>query len=453
MEQIMKKIDLKNLSLEEQDLDENEIHPDLVEAATDDSSEELNDIDMSDLEVGLEELSEEINIELQTNARALDVSDNLMDVASIVENSSASEISDTEKQLVAASVNMAVAGTDEDANELAPSMESFQDKVLLISELRNKCSIANESIMESIKSVFSKLADFLKGLFNFAARMEASLKETKAKVAKLSNLETKEVTVFFRNAPYLIKNAAEYVSGVGEYKALLKKTNKFYATFAPLAVNSVADFNGSVSGYFKTLFKPNDTFDEASKLYNSYINNFVKNVITLPGMLKVNNGDVFTNHYISEPMIGGTYVKASAYIKTAEANPDNISEMKNTITNSGVTIYRYKDKNKNVTKNDKKFVTFTATVEDLNQIITESEKALATFKVFINKSYRVFKAVAALEGSKFEMNKWSSLHTLIVNRGINNCNNLVAYASKFSKVLTKEPLAVVNRIASSSKWV
>lgn len=422
--------------------------------AADSNDEDTLECNNNDLMAAVEQLHDSLVSELQENEKVADIAENFSDMADTVEASPNSDLSDTEKQLVASSVNMAVSGTDEDACDIAPSMESFADKALLISELRKKHQIATEGIADSFQKVFTKFAEFIKGVFSFASKIEYKLRDAKKTVASLKASKQKEIEIPFRQSTYLKKNMTEYASTYDEYLATLKKSVEFFGKFAPIAVKSVGDFKGSLFEFWTTVPGSEKTFEAASKLYNSYINEFVDNTKNLPGMKEVDSTIPHVKKYSSEPLLGGFSVFVADYTERAEAKEDNIVEMKNTINNSYVIFskeYLPIINTKNTEDSNK--LIYTVDIKSLEETLSEVEKALKTFKVFLNESYKSFTSIAAFKGIKMEWNgKLLSLHNFIINRGINNANFYVGYAREYSKILCSAPLDVVNKIASSSKW-
>jgi hypothetical protein len=418
------------------------------------NDEDTLECNNTDLMVAVEQLQDSLVSEIQENEKVADIAENFSDMADTVEASPNSDLSDTEKQLVASSINMAVSGTDEDARDIAPSMESFADKALLISELRKKHQIATEGIADSFQKVFTKFAEFIKGVFSFASKIEYKLRDAKKTVASLKASKQKQIEIQFTKSSYLKKNMTEYATTYDEYLATLKRSVEFFGKFAPSAVKSVGDFKGSIFEFWTTVPGSEKTFEAASKLYNSYINEFVDNTKNLPGMKEIHSDIPHIKKYSSEPLLGGFSVYVADYTERAEAKEDNVVEMKNTINNSYVIFSRdYLPIINTKNTNDNGKLTYTVEIKFLEETLSEVEKALKVFKVFLNESYKSFTTIAAFKGIRWEWNgKLLSLHNFIINRGINNANFYVGYAREYSKILCSAPLDVVNKIASSSKW-
>lgn len=443
----MKKLTISYESQEELDVD-------LEQAASQESDNGDDSVELNDeLGAALEEIEEQINSEISENDKVLDIADNLYDVADAVENSGQAELNTTEKQLIASSVNMAVAGTGEDATGIAPSMEAFSDKTIMVSQLRQKHNVAIEGIVDSFQKIIEGFSDFIVRMFSFTAKIEYKLKNVKKELAGLKTAKNTKVSIQFKKSTYLKKNITEYVTDTDDYISTLKQTTAFFSKFAPLAERSISSFKGSILKYWTTLPGSEATFNAAAGLYNSYMKDYIDSTISLPGMKKVDSLLAHVDSYRSQDLLGGSFVLVNKYNKPAEASEDNIPEMKNTISNSIVFFNRWMElvKSKNSSESNK--IKFDLTIKDLETIISEVEKNLATFKLFLNSSYKSFKTSSILAGPKMEWNgRLMSLHTLIVNKGINNAIVYSSYARAYSKVLCSAPLAIVEKAVSSSKW-
>lgn len=436
----------------EDGVNQEEFDPELL-AAVEPETEDVIDIDPNSAEVALEEMQQEIVEELYENDKVADIAENLNDIADTVEASPSSDLTDSEKQLIACSANMAVSGTDDDAAEIAPSLESFKDKALVIADLRKKHQIATESILDSIQNVFTKFSEFVKSLFTFSARIEYRLKNSKKDLSNLKSSNKEKIELKFRKTSILKKNITEYVENLEEYKKCLTDTVDFFGKFAPLAEKSVSSFTGSIWKFWTTLPGTEKNFESASELYDSYINNFVVATTKLPGMIKVDSIVPHIEEYRSEALLGGTYVHVQKYKDIAKIDEENVVEMKNTISNSAVVFTKRSEFIKSKNEDEKNTVMFEASIKDLEDIISQAEKALSIYKLFLNQSYKSFAKSAAIRGIKGEYNgKLMGLHTFILNRGINNASVFISYAKLYSQILCLSPLGVVDRFTSSSKW-
>lgn len=422
------------------------MHEDLVALIGED---EYDDMEVKGMEIVLEQIAEEISTELAENDRVADVAENLGDVADVLENSGNDQITPTEAQLIATNANMAVAGTDGDAADIAPALEAFKDKSLAIEQLRAKQQIAIEGIADSLQNVVDKIGSFIKGLFSFAHRIEGRIKEIKEKIASLDAKPNKEITTKIKKTVFLKKNESEYVSSADEYKTVLEKSISFFDSFSTLAIKSVTDFSNSYKNYYKTIPGSKATFKEASRLYTLYMDT-TKQIVKLPGMKKIDSMLSNVQKYRSEYLLGGAAIVAQTY-GDVEVKEENIPEMKNAIAATGVVFYRWIATGLN--KTEDKTIDFTVNKKYLTDIVAQAEKALDIFKKFLDKAYKSNANWSAVDGLKVEWNgKLMSLHTLIVNRGTNHTNIFISYAREYSKVLVDAPLSLVEKLAKAKEW-
>ena len=437
-------IDVQNIHENPKDVFEDTLHEDLVALLP---VEEYDDMEVKGMEIVLEQLAEEIESELAENDKVADVAENLGDIADALDNSGNDRITPTEAQLIASSANMAVAGTDGDAADLAPALEAFKDKTIAIEQLRQKQKIAYESIADSIKNVIDKINGFIKNLFSFASKMESRINSIKSLVESLD--QKKNVTVNIRKNFFFKKNGTDYVGSAKEYKELLEKSVTFFDSFSTLAIRSVTDFTDSYKNFYKTLPGSEATFEEASRLYELYMATS-KEITKLPGMKERKLLANKTKSYISDFYLGGTAIRATIY-DDVPVNEDNIPEMKNAISKTNIIFARWSDSGSK--QDTSKVISFEVNKKYLQDLISQSEKALQIFKRFLDKTYKSNVFWSTIDGLKIEWNgKLMSLHTLIVNRGTNHTIMYISYAREFSKLLTSAPLDLVEKLAKNKAW-
>lgn len=439
-------IDLESLNEDPKKVFEDSMHEDLVALIGED---EYDDMEVKGMEIVLEQIAEEISTELAENDRVADVAENLSDVADVLENSGNDQITPTEAQLIATNANMAVAGTDGDAADIAPALEAFKDKSLAIEQLRMKQQVAIEGIMDSIKNVTQKIGSYIKGLFSFAAKMENRIKGLKSKVAELDSKPNKEITTKLNKFYALKKNESEFVGSAEEYKSLLTKTVTFFDSFSTLVIKSVTNFTNSYKNYYKTLPGTDATFKEASRLYTLYMDTS-KEIVNLPGIKEIPTRDSKVKKYRSEYLLGGAAVDAQIY-KDVPVSEENIPEMKNAVANTGVKFKQWNAKD--ISKSKDKTIDFKVNKNYLIDIIAQAEKALGIFKRFLDGAYKWNSNWSMLDGAKVaSASKFLSLHTQIVNKGTNHTNFYISYARAYAKVLTDYPLDVVQKLANAKEW-
>lgn len=104
-----------------------------------------------------------------------DVSDGLEDLADVVDGIDAA--TDTDIALVETAVQMAVAGSSTEVEEVAPAMESFRGKKIATEGFRETASKIWETIKEMLKKVWERITSFFTNIFgaipNLRRRIEA----------------------------------------------------------------------------------------------------------------------------------------------------------------------------------------------------------------------------------------------------------------------------------------
>lgn len=455
-------IDLQNIYEKPEDVFEDTMHEDLVALLPVD---EYDDMEVKGMEIVLEQLAEEITSELAENDKVVDVAENLGDIADALDNSGNDNITPTEAQLVATSANMAVAGTDSDAADLAPALEAFKDKTIAIEQLRQKQEIAYESIRVSLEGIGDKIAIFIKGLFSFVAQQETRIKYIQKLVDK-SDSETKTIRV--RKSRFLQKTDDEYVSSAEEYLEEFTKAVNFYKGFSESVVKAVINFGHFITKYFTTLPGTDGTFKEASRLYSEYMT-MANTVAKLPGMQQgVPDGSTLYDdedvdlYFIN--LIGGMQVVAYNTDVKTEITPENKSELKDNIVNSGILMdsgatgwTQFKNVFK---KGDDRYIEFQVSKEYLNKLLDLSRESLRIYKNYLNAAYKnqmewqkIFNNYTYKnpDGKQvLEIKFLTSFHTLILNRAFNFLNGAVLTSQMFSAELVKMPLSIIEKMANSN---
>lgn len=160
-----------NLSLEEeQDL--------IVEAAADEAA---------------------VNNDLAQVERISDMSDALEDLAVVTDGMAEDGPTDTEAALVDTMANMAVAGTDVEAEEIVPAMESFGGKRMRYSaeSIRERAKAIWESIRKFLKQIWEKITAFFYKIFGTIPALRRRLQDLKKRIQDNSKntIDQKKITV------------------------------------------------------------------------------------------------------------------------------------------------------------------------------------------------------------------------------------------------------------------
>lgn len=446
---------------------ENEIHEDLVEVIEEPTESTEGTVDAetpemtveseADEEIAIEEMFNEISDEISENDKVIEVVDGLDDIKTAVGDKD--ELTPTEVSLIDVAANMGAAGTDIDGSQLLPATEKFSDKNFALETLSARIAVAQEGLMDSLRSIYQKSADFIKSLFSFTYKMELKIKEAKRLLSQIKSAKTKEVTVSIKKSKFLAKDSSTYVTDTQDYVSSLKSTVEFYNKWSDVAIASVVDYDKSVSTWAKTMFSRDKTNEAAEGLYNAYMKKFIGQSLSVPGMQKVTTkqGDFVdtanVDTFKSPGLLGGYAVVVSKVKTIPEFDIDKKKEMKEAVVSSKVTFFNelpllgLKD-------NGEAHIKLTFNASALQEMITQSEKALVVFRKFLNKSYNSFRNyVNWFEGVKVETaSPIMGFHTLMVNRGINNAVIFTAIAKSYSKALTQKPIDLAMKVMQSKKW-
>ena len=132
------------------------------------------------------DLASEIGQELNECDRIIEVSDALEDLAVIADE--IEQASPVEIALIEKAGDMAVAGTDIEAEEVVPSLESFRGKRIATEGLRDTAALIWKNIQEFLKAVWEKIEKFFYNIIGtiptIRRRLEALAKKIEATESK-----------------------------------------------------------------------------------------------------------------------------------------------------------------------------------------------------------------------------------------------------------------------------
>lgn len=136
----------------------------------------------------------EITEDLTTANRAVEVSDGLEDIAAIAEQTiGENETTESEAALINAAANMAVAGTDDNAEELVPAVESRQR--VGVESIRQRAADIWRSIMEFIKKIWAKMESWIYKLFGNAPKLRRRVEAMRKRAEDAATRTMKEKTI------------------------------------------------------------------------------------------------------------------------------------------------------------------------------------------------------------------------------------------------------------------
>lgn len=394
---------------------------------------------MAERTISIESALNEIANELIENDRVIEVVDGLEDIQGIAKATPEGQTVDI--PMLQAAANMAVAGTDADAQAIIPSLESFKDKNIAIEAIGEKIAAARHSIIESIKNVASKFVEVLKNIFGSIQQLEANLKKREQAVNQINT----SVSFQLKGSRYLQKDKNNYVADGAEYVKLLGDSVKFYSAWSSVAIKSIADFDGSIGEWYRTVFSRKDSKDATKRLYESYTRDFGQGVRSLPGVTVVQS-DKQTETFATPSLLGGVSLKATLPRTVVEFDGGDWSDLRSTVHQTTVRFEKdYLIHNKSTPS-----IVFNLSSKDLKTIVALNKQLLGDLKKYLNESYKRFKRWSdfALGGPE---NGIMPLSTLLVNKGMNNATWYISYSRTYGEGLLRSSSVVLDRAIAASK--
>lgn len=388
---------------------------------------------MADTIVAIESELNEISNELCENDRVIEVVETLGDVQAITENTPEGKTVDM--NMLQTVANMAVAGTDADADTIIPALESFKNKNLAVEAIGEKIKAASLSVVESVKNIGVKLGNVIKNIFSSLQRMEEGVKARE----KAVNAITANVTFQLKGSRYMQKDKNSFVANGSEYIAALSEAVKFYNSWSTMAVKSIADFDGSIGEWYRIILSRKDSNDSTRKLYNSYVKDFGQGVRSLPGVTEA-EGDKDTQTLVTPSMLGGVSMKATIPRNVVEFDTGSASDIRASINQTKVTF----DKDYTFHNKATPTIEFALAPKDLKAIVAFEKQLLVDLKKFLNESYKRFK-----RWSDFNLGAPESPiapnSTLLVNRGMNNAAWHVGFSRSYGEGLLRSTFIVLDK--------
>lgn len=423
-----------------------EIQEEVLEIAADakanqDPAVGLDEIEqMAETIVAIESELNEISNELCENDRVIEVVDSLQDIQAITENTPEGQTVDMNMLQTAA--NMAVAGTDADADSIIPALETFKDKQLAVEAIGEKIKAASLSVLESVKNIGVKMANVLKNIFSTVGRFEEGLKARE----KAVNAISANVSFQIKGSRYFQKDKNSYVANGAEYISSLTEAVKFYNSWSTMAVKSIADFDGSIGEWYRTLLSRKDSKDATRKLYDSYVKEFGQGVRSLPGVTEV-AGDKQTHTFATPAMLGGVSMKASIPRNVVDYDTGSVFDVRASITQTKVVF----DKDYYIHNKATPTIDFTLAPKDLKAIIAMDKQLLSDLKKYLNESYKRFKRWSDYNLGSPE-SPIAPNSTLLVAKGMNNAAWNVSYSRAYGEGLLRSTFIVLDKaIQAASK--
>lgn len=416
-----------------------EIEQDIQASTTDCAEEELCEQERAVVDaVAIENALNDIADEIEENHRVIEVSESLEDVQAIVSATPDGQTVDIPMLQTAA--NMAVAGTDADAQSIIPALETFKDKQLAVEAIGEKIALAASSIFESVKNMSDKFVTLVKNVFQSIARLENGLKQREEAIKTV----TEKVTFTVKGSRYFQKNETEYVADTADYVKQLGDAVKFFSSWSTAVVKSVAAFDGSVIKFYATMFDREKSKAATKELYDAYVVDFAKSVRTLPGV-KVTKDTKEVQSFATPNHLGGVVMQAELPKNIADFETGSRSDIRASIVQTNVRFgrdYLIHDKAAPA-------IEFTVTPADLKAIIQFDKQLLSSLKQYLNESYKSFKRVSTIAGGAPEKFVIPN-STLLVNRGMNHALFYTGWSRSYGENLLRSTFVVLDKAVKAA---
>lgn len=344
--------------------------------------------DEIDTAISIEAIANELDADITENDRIIDVADSLGDIKTIVENTPDDQQIDT--NLVQTAANMAVAGTDSDAQDVVPSMESFANKRLAIEGLGAKIKNALKSVVDSVKEIGTKIGSFVKETFKSLSFLTKRINEHKQKLNSLDRSATASVT--FRGKQFLIGDSGEQIGTIAEFKKAFSKGHDVLSKISPVLIKAIGSFNKAHRTAFMNFMKGDAVKrdEQAKMLYNEVVVNVSKALKSLPNAKKTSEGNPYVqkqnngeNYSISLGL--STYSVGFSVPSTIPAAGDNITDLRDATT--AVAFWHYGESLSGY-KNRKREMTTDVKVSDLMDILSMAEDNIAVLKTYLEQTFK-----------------------------------------------------------------
>lgn len=375
--------------------------------------------------------------ELSENNRVIEITEGLQDIKTIVEQTPEGETVDIPMLQTAA--NMAVAGSDADAQDILPAMEAFQDKQVALEALGEKIAAATASIIDSIKGLGEKFTNVLKNIFSSINRLEESLKQREAAVRAVKG----NVTFAIKGSRFLQKSQDAYVTDGADFLKELTRSVEFFTAWSATAVKSVAAFDGSIGEWYRSLGNLEKSRAATAKIYQAYVVEFGQGLRTLPGIQAV-KGDKNVETFRTPTLLGGRVMEATVPRNIVDFATGSSSDIRASITQTNANFGKEYLMHNKATPT----INFTLTPQQLKAIVDLDKKTLAAVKLYLNESYKRFKRWSTFMGGASEFVIPNS--TLLVNKGVNHALYYTGFSRAYGESLLRSSFIVLDKAVASA---
>jgi hypothetical protein len=337
--------------------------------------------------LSIEDFEEVIGAEIAENRRVEEVADNLTDLATVV--SQIDEPSATDVALIQNSANMAVAGTDVDAQDILPAVENYKDMKVVAEGIGEKASAAMASLRDSGLAMAAKISDYLKKTFTSLKYYERKLIEAKAQIAELKAAGKKEMAVSMRGNKFFTGGDEGPVKDGADLVKRMNASVAFHDKFSTLFIEAEKSFAGAITKWISTGFDTNAGDAEKNKLFTAFFDNFLVKLSKVQGMERSADTKAGFDTFVNKNLLGNVAV--------AVRIPSNVKGYKD-VTNAEIREWAagsYVGTASTLGIRDRIAaaingvpVTISVTVGDLDNLVRTGEKELAVMKKYLDKVYQ-----------------------------------------------------------------
>lgn len=397
--------------------------------------------------LSIENFENEISSEIVENGRVEEVADNLTDLASVV--SQIEEPSATDIALIQSNANMAVAGTDVDAQDILPAVESYGDMKIVAEGIGEKASAAMASLRESGVAMAAKISDYLKQVFSSLKWYEQKLIGAKAQIAELKSSGKKDFSVTLRGNRFFSGGEDGVVKDGKDFLKRVNESVAFHDKFSSAFIEAEKAFAGSVMKYWSTIGDSGAGTDaEKNKLYDAYFDGLLAKIAKLPGMERAQETKAGFDTYVNKNLLGNTQVTVrlpTSYKSYKDATNEEIRGWAYGSYIGTASTLGIKDRVTTAVKGVP--VSIAMSVSDLEGLVRAGEKEVLVLKKYLDKVYQSANMWSKLGGPVG--GELGSAHSRLVGRGRDGLYYVSFWARGYGQNILDAILKVVHAAGKS----
>jgi hypothetical protein len=413
---------------------------DIGDIAEDESQARIEEV------LSIEDFENEISSEIVENGRVEEVADNLTDLASVV--SQIEEPSATDIALIQSNANMAVAGTDVDAQDILPAVESYGDMKIVAEGIGEKASAAMASLRESGVAMAAKISDYLKQVFSSLKWYEQKLIGAKAQIAELKSSGKKDFSVTLRGNRFFSGGEDGVVKDGKDFLKRVNESVAFHDKFSTAFIEAEKAFASSAMKYWKTIGDHTGTDAEKNKLYDAYFDGYLAKLVKLPGMERAQETKAGFDTYVNKNLLGNTKVTVripSAYKSYKDATNEEIRTWAYGSYVGTASALGIKDRVTTAVKGVP--VSIAVTISDLEGLVRAGEKEVVVLKKYLDKVYQSANLWSKLAGPVG--GEIGSAHARLVGRSRDGLYYVSSWARGYGQNILDAILKVVHAAGKS----